>query len=442
MSFQAVTWAIDQKTGSPSAKAVLWSIANYANEQWCAWPFQETIAEDSEQSTDSVSRRISELVGGGLLRRIKLKRFGRRTHDFLILPRSPLFSAPLEEIRPHIPSGCDVMEDAAADSGSVQKLESARSQNESDANESASCGSVSDPTLPQSAVDATALVREPIEPVTNQDSLPQTPSQASGEAEGRAKEEVAADSGFEDWLQKFKTTYPIPDSHPERTREEAQRLTPQQREQALHGATGAAEFRRRNPKSTIVGQLRYMRSSALWGEYARFAPVQRTAPPPRAWVAFGSDEWRARCVIATIMGEEPPTWRNDPVHGKGADFLGALPPAGLSLSDYANAAGEVNRCDWPLLFAPDWRHGMPRLPAVDRDRPKIAAWSERLRECIGKPLPQPKLEKYDLGVTHIIAGQEVVSKWVPGYRLPDEWPPPKGKSLATERELDELSKTG
>ncbi len=32
MSIQAVHWAIEQKTGSPSAKATLWSIANYANE--------------------------------------------------------------------------------------------------------------------------------------------------------------------------------------------------------------------------------------------------------------------------------------------------------------------------------------------------------------------------------------------------------------------------
>jgi hypothetical protein len=50
MSFQAVTWAIEQKTGSPSAKAALWSIANYANENWVAYPKQETIARDSEQS--------------------------------------------------------------------------------------------------------------------------------------------------------------------------------------------------------------------------------------------------------------------------------------------------------------------------------------------------------------------------------------------------------
>lgn len=426
MSFQAVTWAIDQKTGSPSAKAVLWSIANYANDQWCAWPFQETIAEDSEQSTDSVGKRIAELAAAGLMRRIKLKRFGRRTHDFLILARSPLFSAPLEDIRPHIPSGCDVMTDAAADSGSVKEPESAQARNESEINESADCGSVFCPTLPQPAVDATALERQPIEPVTNQDSLPQTPSQASGEAAGQAKEEAAADSGFEDWLRKFKETYPVPDSHPERTREEAAKLLPQQRAQALQGAAGAAEFHKRNPKATIVGQLRFMRSSALWGEYARYAPTPRQSPPPRVWADFGSDEWRARCVLAEIMGEELPIARDDLARGKGADFLGSLPPAGLSLAQYANAAGEVDKLQWALLFAPDWRSGMPNLPAVERDRPKIAAWSERLRECIGVPMPRPKLLKYERGVTHVVAGQEVTSKWIPGYLVPSEWPPPKG----------------
>ena len=97
MSHQATAWAIDQITGSPSAKATLWSIASYANADWCSYPKQETIAKDSEQSVDSVQRRIAELVDRKLMRRVKLRRHGRRTFDFLILPPSPFFAASIEK---------------------------------------------------------------------------------------------------------------------------------------------------------------------------------------------------------------------------------------------------------------------------------------------------------------------------------------------------------
>lgn len=181
MSFQAVTWAIEQKTGSPSAKAVLWSIANYANENWFAWPKQDTLAADSEQSTDSVGKRIADLIAIGKVRRIKLKRFGRRTHDFLILPPSPYFAADIEVLRPFLPASCDIIEDAeaaAADSGSDKNDSHTAGQADSENHAAADDGSVTDTTLPQSAVDAAALVREPKkEPVTNQESQPQTPSQ-------------------------------------------------------------------------------------------------------------------------------------------------------------------------------------------------------------------------------------------------------------------------
>jgi len=36
MSYQAMAWAIEQDVESPSARCVLMSIANYANEDWCA----------------------------------------------------------------------------------------------------------------------------------------------------------------------------------------------------------------------------------------------------------------------------------------------------------------------------------------------------------------------------------------------------------------------
>jgi hypothetical protein len=206
MSFQAMTWAIEQKTGSPRAKCVLWSIANYAGPLWFAYPKQDLIADESEQSSDSVQRYLSDLVEAGLVRRVKLKRFGRRTHDFLILKPSPLFGAPVDEILPHLPSGCDILgeaENATATGGSVDSEESRAPTDDSGPDATATGGSVSGSTLPPPAVDATALQRQPIEePVRNLNPT-QSPSQAEPLQVG--EKEQSAYERFE----RFKRKYPI-----------------------------------------------------------------------------------------------------------------------------------------------------------------------------------------------------------------------------------------
>jgi hypothetical protein len=75
-----MAWAIEQNVDSPSARCVLMSIANYANENWCAWPKQETIAREGVQSVDSVQRRMPNLLNSGLVRhssRRLLRKSGR-----------------------------------------------------------------------------------------------------------------------------------------------------------------------------------------------------------------------------------------------------------------------------------------------------------------------------------------------------------------------------
>jgi hypothetical protein len=61
MTFQAMTWASQQTTGSPSAKAVLYALANHADFNGRCWPSQKLLAEHTEQSVDSVARRLKEL---------------------------------------------------------------------------------------------------------------------------------------------------------------------------------------------------------------------------------------------------------------------------------------------------------------------------------------------------------------------------------------------
>jgi hypothetical protein len=69
MSVQAITWALSVRAGSPGAKAVLLALANYANEFAVCWPSQERLAEETDQSVDSVQRRLKELEIARLISR-------------------------------------------------------------------------------------------------------------------------------------------------------------------------------------------------------------------------------------------------------------------------------------------------------------------------------------------------------------------------------------
>src|SRR5688500_10992710 len=152
MSFQAMAWASGTREapmvwGGPSARAAILAIADHANDEGFCWAKQSTLAAESEQSTDIMQRRAQECSAVGRLRRLKVKRFGRRTHDFLSLKPSPYFEAPLEQIEPFLPRGCDVMaEDSmAADCGGVESEETATAQRDSEISAAAGCGSGSDP---------------------------------------------------------------------------------------------------------------------------------------------------------------------------------------------------------------------------------------------------------------------------------------------------------
>lgn len=89
MSVQAVTWALAQKTGSPSGKAVLLALANYAGAAGESFPRQERLADETEQSVDSVQRRLKELVQAGLIWRTgrysRNENGGRRSNEYIVL---------------------------------------------------------------------------------------------------------------------------------------------------------------------------------------------------------------------------------------------------------------------------------------------------------------------------------------------------------------------
>lgn len=69
MSSQAVAWAIVHTAGGMSAKAVLLSLANYANEYGECWASQATIAEGAECSVRQARRILADLEQRGLIAR-------------------------------------------------------------------------------------------------------------------------------------------------------------------------------------------------------------------------------------------------------------------------------------------------------------------------------------------------------------------------------------
>lgn len=69
MSSQAVAWAIVHTAGGMSAKVVLLSVANYANEYGECWAAQATLAAGAECSVRQLRRVLTDLEGRGLIER-------------------------------------------------------------------------------------------------------------------------------------------------------------------------------------------------------------------------------------------------------------------------------------------------------------------------------------------------------------------------------------
>ena len=86
MSVEAITWALRQRAGDPRAKIILLCLANYADEHGRCWPSQATLADQTEQSPDTVRRRLVDLEARGLIRREERRRpDGTQQSDLFVL---------------------------------------------------------------------------------------------------------------------------------------------------------------------------------------------------------------------------------------------------------------------------------------------------------------------------------------------------------------------
>jgi hypothetical protein len=95
MSIKAYAWAKSVKAGSPTLKAVLCAIADYADDKGRAFPSFDRVAEDTEFTDRAVRKAVAELAALGLLtRQERFRPDGGRSTDVLTLQMH--LSAPLE----------------------------------------------------------------------------------------------------------------------------------------------------------------------------------------------------------------------------------------------------------------------------------------------------------------------------------------------------------
>jgi len=93
VSFQAMAWAVKQKVGNATGKAILLMLANYADDEGRCFPSQETLATECECSKRSVLDWLQKFEDMGILRRDRRHwSGGYRRSDILTLNLSAAFS--------------------------------------------------------------------------------------------------------------------------------------------------------------------------------------------------------------------------------------------------------------------------------------------------------------------------------------------------------------
>lgn len=80
-AYAAPAWAAEQRVRDVGSKAVLLTLAAYADEDYTCFPSQERIAAETEQSVRQVARQLSYLESLGLLDRSRRYVQGNRSSD-------------------------------------------------------------------------------------------------------------------------------------------------------------------------------------------------------------------------------------------------------------------------------------------------------------------------------------------------------------------------
>ncbi len=86
MTIQAVGWALEQRTGSPTDKVLLLVLGNHADKRWACWPGQDTIGREAELGERATRDGLKRLEKGSFIARIRRNRKnGSRSSDLYVL---------------------------------------------------------------------------------------------------------------------------------------------------------------------------------------------------------------------------------------------------------------------------------------------------------------------------------------------------------------------
>ncbi len=85
MSFQMMTWAIEQEVPERGPAHLLLILANYASPEGECWPSQETLATDCKATDRTIRTELAKLESWGFIRREKRRQNGRQGSDLIAL---------------------------------------------------------------------------------------------------------------------------------------------------------------------------------------------------------------------------------------------------------------------------------------------------------------------------------------------------------------------
>lgn len=391
-SDEAHAWARNLRLANPFAKLTLTMLTGYVNGDGVCIVGIETLAEDTELSTDTVRKRLAWLEQIGAIVRFpnwidgngkrNTEARGRRTSDEIRL----LMDADIEAIEARA-AGETVAESHDADprcqQGSDHETEAAGPR----------------PALGQPSHCSEGLTSEP-EP----EDSPQAPLRGD-EADDADAPEGSDPDGWPEFKSAFES-----DGKPilkiRLAKQIVAALTPDERTLATRAARGLIAMRAREKKPGMKPAAQgFLREPEAWPGFAAHCPPDPVRRPDPVFIAEGSEEWKAMIVIDAICGYPPTEAKEIPNHGRGR-----LRPSALTLQHIALAR-----------FASD---DPEKWDIVDEGSNECGAWKRFLGA---------EARKIKIGTkSYEVSPGKIVDDWPIykiGLRVPQPFPPRKDGSL-------------
>lgn len=289
----ARAWARGLHFGEVRAKATLNAICNYVDEDGSCWPSIGTLADDTDQSEDSIRRRLVVLEKCGVLVRlprwrdergkINYDEIGKRTTDEIRL----LFNVTQDEIDDALGRKTEVGEetDDAGDEISPsqqQGLDAVSPGQQQGLSPSQQQGT---PSLCSDPHDEPSL--DPISPQS-------PPLSGAGVAEREGEGSIS--------YERFSEAYGEGSTKPQQARALWGSLSEAERDLAVRGARGYRQ-QRLSTKKSLIDPEKFLRNRDLWSEFATRAPSEQAQ---RVMVEVDSDVGRAVRTLHSIGGVAAP----------------------------------------------------------------------------------------------------------------------------------------